>query len=118
MRKSNNKETGMEIRAVRHGEVLLVPIIEVPNTKFAKHNKFIVGHSETGHHHVLESKTEFDVAELDKAMLIVRLFEPADLVHQKTINAHKTLTVPAGTYKIVHKTEYDPFQKIKREVWD
>ena len=104
--------------AIRHGEVLLQPVDKIPKGKTVKHTSFIVGHSETGHHHVLESKTGFDVAELDKAMLYIRLFEPANLVHKKTTNAHKTLKVPAGRYKIVHKTEYNPWTKIKQNVFD
>lgn len=115
--KSNLKENEMNIKAIRHGEVLLMPVENIKG-EFKKHTSFIVGHSETGHHHVLESKTEFEVAELDRAMLVIRLFAPADLVHKKTVNAHKTLTVPAGTYKVVHKQEYDPFEKVMREVWD
>lgn len=106
----------LTIKAVRHGEVLLVPVDKVPRGRGAKHTNFIVGHSETGHHHVLESQTEFDV--WDKTMLYIRLFEPANLVHQKTVNKHKTLTIPAGTYKIVHKQEYNPFSKAMERVWD
>ena len=102
-------------KCIRQGEVMFVPIKSMPKGH-TKHTNFIVGHSETGHHHVLESTAEFDV--LDKAMLYIRLFEPANLVHQKSVNQHKTLTVPKGIYKIVKKTEYDPFLKIKRAVWD
>lgn len=119
---TNNKEKEMNNinYAIRHGEVLLFPVSELPKGEVSQHDKFIVGHSETGHHHILESKTEFEVTTdtVDKAMLYIRLFEPATLVHQKSVNRHKDLKVPAGTYKIIHKTEYDPFQKIRRAVWD
>ena len=111
------KENNMlKIKAVRHGEVLLVPVDKIPKGVGVKHTSFIVGHSETGHHHVLESKTEFDV--YDKAMLYIQLFQPADLVHQKSVNAHKTLTVPKGIYKIIHKQEYSPFSKAMEKVFD
>lgn len=100
----------------RHGEILLVPVNKLPKGKISKHRDFIVGHSETGHHHILESQTKFDV--LDKAQLYIRLFQPAELTHKKSTNKHRTLKVVPGVYKVVHKTEYDPFAKIKRRVFD
>ena len=103
--------------AIRHGEVWLQPVDKLPKGKITKHDNYVVGHSETGHHHVLESEKEFGVM-LDKAMLYIQLFEPANLVHKKTVNVHKTLKVPKGIYKIIKKTEYDPWQKMKREVFD
>lgn len=103
--------------AIRHGEILLQPISKLPSKKLEKHTNYIVGHSETGHHHVLESEKEFGVM-LDQAVLYIQLFEPANLVHKKSVNAHRTLKVPKGAYKVVHKTEYDPFAKVKRPVFD
>lgn len=106
----------MKIKAIRHGEVLLLPVSQIP--KSAKHfTSYIVGHSETGHHHVLESKKEFEVA-VDKEDLYLRLFEPAKLVHKKSVDAHKTLNIPAGTYHVIYKTEYNPFDKIIERVMD
>lgn len=107
----------LQIKAIRHGEVMLLPVAKLPNGKTKGHTNYIVGHSETGHHHVLESTTEFDVM-LDNAMLYIQLYEPAQLVHKKTVDQHKTLTVPAGTYKILHDTEYDPWSKVIRAVQD
>lgn len=116
--KKENKVNKLKILAVRHGEVLLLPVNKVLKGKTTQHKEFIVGHSETGHHHVLKSKTEFTVQDIDKAMVYLQLFEPATLSHQKTVNRHKDLVIPAGTYKVVHKQEYDPFAKIMRAVWD
>ena len=106
-----------KLTAIRHGENLLIPVNEAKG-KVSKHKLYIVGHSETGHHHVLESKTEFEVIEGEKEELYVRLFEPGIIVHQKSYDQHKTLTVPVGTFKVIKKTEYDPFQQVIRQVWD
>lgn len=47
---------------IRHGEALLIPVEKlVGETRFVK--QVIVAHSETGHHHILESDVEFEVAE-------------------------------------------------------
>jgi len=106
--------------AIRHGEVFLQPVTKVPNGEVSEHNTFIVGHSETGHHHVLESKQKFTVTtdEIDKAFLYITLFEPGKLVHKKTVNRHNDLFVPAGTYRVINKKEYNPFTQAMEKVWD
>lgn len=115
--KGNNKLNNGENmnKPIRHGEILLVPI----NTKITgeKKTSYIVGHSESGHHHVLESKTPFVVSESDK-QFVIELFEPAELVHKKTYDIHPTLPVAPGRYKVVRKTEYSPLERITRAVWD
>lgn len=103
-------------KPIRHGEIMLVPVSEIPVGKTTHHSEYIVGHSETGHHHVLEGK--FEVTEVDSKELYFRLFEPAKLVHQKATDRHKDLVVPAGFYKRFHDTEYDPFAQVIRAVAD
>lgn len=44
---SNNK-------CIRHGEILLVPVDKIPEGKSSEYTSYVAGHSETGHHHVLE----------------------------------------------------------------
>ncbi len=106
-----------KLKPIRHGEILLLPINEIPDGETDKHTSFIVGHSETGHHHVLEG-TQFEVTEDEKNELYFRLFELTKLVHKKATERHRTLTIPAGTYKRYHDTEYDPFNEIIRNVKD
>ena len=105
-------------KPIRHGEILLLPVKDIKG-QAEKHTSFIVGHSETGHHHVLESKAEFEVLTTkDKQELYLRLFAPAKLVHKKIVNKHKTLPVVPGYYQVIKKQEYDPFEKVMRDVWD
>lgn len=104
---------------IRHGEILLVPIPaeELPKRVSTGSSSVIVGHSETGHHHVLESDTEFEVfTEADEMFL--NLVSSGTLVHQKATDRHMDLTVPAGTWKVVKKNEFDPFRNITRRVVD
>lgn len=105
----------MANKCIRHGEALLKPVNKKVNGE--AHTSYVIAHSESGHNHVLQSKKPFKVSESDKQFLI-ELFEPATLTHLKTYDRHKDLTIPAGTYEIIHKKEYDPFEKIMREVWD
>jgi hypothetical protein len=104
-------------KAIRHGEVTLLPVNKLPKGSKAVHDLFIVGHSETGHHHVLESK-KFEVLTTDTSELYLRLFEPGKLVHQKTVNRHNDLIVQPGIYKVTQKLEYNPFTKMMQRVFD
>lgn len=105
----------MSNKCIRHGEAMLVPV----NTNFTgrEHTSYIVAHSETGHNHVLESTTPFKVSETDERFLI-ELFKPARLVHKKTTDKHKTLPIAPGKYKIVYKTEYNPWEGVIQRVFD
>lgn len=106
------------MKPIRHGEIMLVPVETIPQGTVTEHTNFIIGHSETGHHHVLESKVKFQVTEDEKNELYLRLFEPAKLVHKKATDKHRTLTIPAGIYKRFMDTEYSPFDGIIHRVKD
>lgn len=105
----------MKKQVIRHGEAMLIPIRTEVTGK--EHTSFVIAHSETGHHHVLESTVPFVVNDKDKQFL-VELFEPAKLVHKKIIDKHKTLPIAPGKYKVVYKNEYDPFKEVIRRVTD
>lgn len=107
-----------KLKAIRHGEIMLVPVSKIPKGKTTKHTSYIVGHSETGHHHVLEG--EFDVIEASNmdGEIFFSLLKPAKLVHKKATDKHRDLVIDKGFYQRFHDTEYDPFGKIIREVKD
>lgn len=113
-----NTKDGKRI-PVQHGEVWLQPIDKIPEGSTKKTKSHVIGHSETGHHHILESNTEFEVMAGDeKHDLYIRLFEPAKVVHQKTFDIHETKIVVPGDYAVYQKTEYDPFADVVRAVYD
>lgn len=104
---------------IQHGECLLVPVNKLPKEQTSKVSTQIVAHSETGHHHVIEADQEFEVmGSLERQDLYLRLFEPAKLVHKKQTEKHRDIIVPKGDWKILHKSEYDPWAKIIRRVED
>lgn len=103
-------------KPIRHGEALLLPVEHVFSK--AKHQtEAVIAHSETGHHHVLESTEAFEIETISDETFL-RLFKPARLVHRKATLAHNTLTVAPGTYRVIPKKEYNPFTKVMDKVWD
>lgn len=104
---------------IRHGEILLMPCAEpTPGsvTMIERSTEAVVGHSETGHHHVLECPAPVEVIHADGRY--VRLSEPGTLVQRKETDRHRDLPVPAGLYVVLTKSEYDPFAGERRAVID
>lgn len=92
---------------IRHGEILLLPVSAVPFGEADKVTSCIVGHSESGHHHVLESDDVFTQIVAMNGDLFVDLPRDTPLRHQKAHQQHRELIVPAGAWKVVRKTEFD-----------
>lgn len=103
----------------RHGEVILKQIDSIPQeAKLVKTGKsHIVGHSETGHHHVLEAKN-LRVYEVDNEMYL-DVQETGTLVHKKTgLDIHQPQTIAPGKYKVIIKQAFDYFAKKLAQVRD
>lgn len=105
--------------AVMHGECWISPVAAMPTGNTTKRSEHIIAHSKIGHHHVLVSKTPFEVMEgTADHDLYVKLFAPAGVVHQKSFDIHETHILAPGAYAIYHRTEYDPFAEVVRAVFD
>lgn len=88
----------------------------------AEHGKFIVGHSETGHHHVLAA-SEVAVAVLDKppaGMRILRAIvdNPTPLEHLRPHDTHEPIMLEPGDYEIRIAREYDHYAELARQAAD
>jgi hypothetical protein len=92
---------------IRHGEVMLVPVTSAPAGTSERVNSCIVGHSESGHHHVLDGEQEFARIVAANGDVYVDLDTPTRLFHQKDHDQHRELQVPAGAWRVVRKTEFD-----------
>lgn len=102
--------------SVTHGELYFQPIAHMPKGKRQSFDSFVIGHSETGHHHVLTSEKKFDLIEgTDRTIL---LKDVAKLFHKKEQDVHETQVLAPGAYKVYYKKEYNPFKKIVERVWD
>lgn len=92
---------------IRHGEILLLPVAAVPSGEARCVMSCVVGHSESGHHHVLESDEVFAQIVARNGDLFVDLDRPTPLRHRKTHQQHREILVPAGAWKVIRKTEFD-----------
>jgi len=108
----------MNKQVIRQGDVLLVPVEQVP-AEARKHDarRIVLAEGEvTGHHHVLEGdKLEElllpgDIAEIEQRFVRV-LDEAASLTHDE----HSTLDVPPGDYEVRIQREYSP-EEVRRVV--
>lgn len=111
------------MQQIRHGENLFIPIDEIPQkARLVESGKsLVVAHSETGHHHVAvlpkTAEAEIRMFEFDgKTYLDIPL--EAKLKHQKEVEAHPTLNMPAGKYLKIVDTEFDYGLKVSRKVMD
>lgn len=85
--------------------------------------KLIIGHSETGHHHVLERSAGASVTVLDKApegmrVLHAILKQANSLVHQRGNDTHETIDLPPGEYEFRIAREFDHYAELARQSAD
>lgn len=84
--------------------------------------KFIIGHSETGHHHVMDrhSKTVFESTKAPTGMRVLYavLDSVAELTHERGHDTHETISFEPGIYEFRLGREYDPYAELARQVAD
>jgi hypothetical protein len=84
--------------------------------------KFIVGHSETGHHHVMTmEKARFFEPETQPAgmrILYAILDEPKELVHERGFDTHEPIRHEPGMYEFRSGREFDHYAELARKQAD
>ena len=106
-----------KFHGLRHGEVMLVPVEAIPEGRKVNTGDYILAHSETGHHHVLEG-TAFEVIEAKDKNIFVKILDTTNLVHKKTLDAHRTITIPPSLLERYHMVEYNPASEAIQVVRD
>lgn len=108
------------------GEIRMFRVDEIPSraTPMKKEaGAYIIGHSKTGHHHVLEAErvAVFTDPEAPQGMTILyAILESAgELVHLRDHDTHRSHAFKSGD-KIMFRTdrEYDPYEDLARRVAD
>lgn len=118
-------------KVAAQGEITLVRLGDAPN-RAAKiigkplameTGKLIIGHSETGHHHVLEHTRGASVTVLDRApegmrILHAILDEPNRLIHERGHDTHETIELQPGEYEFRIAREFDHYAELARQSAD
>lgn len=120
----------MRIRTFKNqaaqGDLLLRRIEKIPDgvvKQRAENGKFILAHSETGHHHTVLDRPNVNWYRLAttgnnlEAQMISYLevldeealdAPPVDLVHERNFDTHDTIRISVGIYEIRRQREYTP----------
>lgn len=88
----------------------------------AESGNLIIGHSETGHHHVLDPKS-CSVAVMDRPPEGMRILhaiveQATPLVHQRPHDTHEPIMLAPGEYEFRIAREFDPYEKLARQQMD
>lgn len=96
------------------GDLFIRRIDRVPEdaTKANPENgKFILAHSETGHHHSVVERpgVNFFVTQ-DPLVAYLSVIDSVEVVleHERTFDTHESLLIKGGTYEIRRQREYTP----------
>ena|SRR3990167_207765 len=111
----------MKPQIVRHGEVLLYPVQELPKeVKLEKIIKrHIVAHSETGHHHTLVAdKVDFKVFSWNGETYL-EVPEMSELLHEKNgKDVHTPHKIVPAFHKVIIKKSFNYFSRALEKVRD
>lgn len=112
----------MKPQIVRHGEVILKPTtLPQGATLKEEKSKLVVAHSETGHHHVLATKTDLSKFKVFtwEGDTYVEVPEVSELLHEKTgKDVHSPHKIVPAVYKVIIKKSYNYFAKKMQRVRD
>lgn len=88
-----------------------------------ENGRYVVGHSETGHHHVLDRTDGVQVSVMDKPpegmrILHAILKNPTKLEHLRPHDTHEPIMLDPGEYEFRIAREYDPYAELARQSAD
>ena len=101
-------------KPVAQGDILIIPIAAIPaGAKPAQvcNRHYVVAHSETGHHHVIDwARAEvFEAADDAFIAYVKTMGDGADIEHKRDFHTHETIGLaPNKTYEIRRQREYVP----------
>lgn len=93
------------INQARQGDVYIKRVESLPEglrIKSADHGQFIIAHSETGHHHVIDAVEGCEVFETDDPLtLYMRVIESTEVVleHLRSFDTHAPIKFTPGVYR-------------------
>lgn len=105
--------------ALRHGEVNFHPVDDIPPDviEVEPAKEFIVGHSESGHHHVAVAErsdafTVYRPVGADSEELWMRVTGDVRIEHRKGFDVHETKQLNPGVYKFTGSRSFNYAKKV------
>lgn len=83
------------------------PVVEHIN------GKLIVGHSETGHHHVVDADCA-TLTRVDEFTAYLDVKKPTQIDHLREFDTHPSIALQPGMYEFRTGREFDPFEEAIR----
>lgn len=112
-------------KTAAQGEITITKIVKLPaglKPVSAVDGRFIIGHSETGHHHVIsmERAQVFDQKKVPAGMRVLYavLDAPNALEHLRNFDTHKPIGLEPGIHKFSSGREFDHYAALAREQAD
>ena len=79
--------------------------------------RLIVGHSETGHHHVVDADCAV-LTRIDAFTALLNVVKATELRHLRDHDTHPSIALQPGMYEFKTGREFDPFEKVIRASQD
>lgn len=110
------------VNVAAQGEITIRRVDRIPagcSAMQSQDGRFIIGHSETGHHHTIDAKAGTAVSILGRPpagmrILYALLTEPTLLEHLRPHDTHEPLLLEPGAYEFRIAREYDPYAELAR----
>ena len=94
------------------GDILIIAVDTIPeNVKpaVAERGNFIIAHSETGHHHVVDAGVaDRFIDEMNEFVSYLSVASDAEVKHLRDHDTHASLGLSPGVYEVRQQREYVP----------
>jgi hypothetical protein len=93
------------------GDVMFRKVASIPSDakEMKKGDQIVVGHSETGHHHVAVGDwLRWFQHPSDPTVAYLQVDTKADIVHHRDFDTHETVRLDAGNWEIRRQREWSP----------
>jgi hypothetical protein len=78
-----------------------------------ENGRLIVGHSETGHHHVVDADCAV-LTRVDEFTAYLNVKKPTQIDHLREHDTHPSIALQPGMYEFRTGREFDPFEEAIR----
>jgi hypothetical protein len=99
------------------GELTITKLAHAPkqigNIIAPVNGKLIVGHSETGHHHVVDADCAV-LTRVDEFTAYLDVKKPTQIDHLREHDTHPSIALQPGMYEFRTGREFDPFEEAIR----